>query len=124
METGQMTYSLDLRKRVIEWVELGRGVTKASKIYKVSRATIYRWLEREELEPTKVERRKRKIDWDELKKDVEENPDQKQSDRAKKFGVRPSAISYAFQQMKITRKKKSYATEKEVGRRESTTIEC
>jgi putative transposase len=124
MEKGQMTYSLDLRKRVVEWIEQGGGVTQAAKIYKVSRATIYRWLEREELEPTKVERRKRKLDWEELRKDVEENPDKKQSDRAKKFGVRPGAISYAFQEMKITRKKKSYATEKEVERRESTTIEC
>ncbi len=101
-----MTYSLDLRKRVVEWVEVGGSVTQAAKIYQVSRATIYRWLGREKLEPIKVKRRKRKMNWEELKKDIEQNPDQKQSERAKKFGVRPSAISYACQEMKITRKKK------------------
>jgi putative transposase len=37
---------------------------------------------------------------------VKENPDARLIDRAKKFGVRPSAISYALKEMKITRKKK------------------
>lgn len=55
---------------------------------------------------TQVKRRKRKLDWQALEKDVKENPDTRLIDRAKKFGVRPSAISYALKEMKITRKKK------------------
>jgi len=102
-----MSYSLDLRERVIEFVENGEGVSKASKIYKVSRATIYRWLGRESLEPTVVKRRQRKLDWEALRKDVEENPETKLKDRAQKFGVRASAIWYALKKMDITRKKKS-----------------
>jgi len=101
-----MSYSLDLRERVIEFVENGEGVSKASKIYEVSRATIYRWLGRESLEPTVVKRRQRKLDWEALRKDVEENPETKLKDRAQKFGVRASAIWYALKKMDITRKKK------------------
>ncbi len=66
-----MSYSLDLRKRVVEWVEKGGSISKAAKIYQVGRATIYRWLSREDLQPIKVTRRKRKLDWSALRKDVE-----------------------------------------------------
>lgn len=102
-----MSYSLDLRKRVVEFVEQGGGVAKAVKVYQVSRATIYRWLGREDLKPTVVTRRKRKMDWEALRKDVEQNPNLKLSQRAKRFGVRTNAIWYAMKEMKITRKKSS-----------------
>ena len=113
-----MAYDLDLRTRVVEWVEEGGSITKASRIYKVGRATIYRWTNREDLQPTKVERRKRKLDWEALEKDIEENPDLKLSDRAQRLGVKPSAICYALKQMTITRKKKNYAIEKEIEKKE------
>jgi putative transposase len=46
-----MAYSLDLRKRVVDYVENGGGITKAA-VFKVGRATIYRWLRREDLRAT------------------------------------------------------------------------
>ncbi len=101
-----MPYSLDLRKAIVDYVEQGGSITKAAKLYKVSRATIYRWLGREDLEPTQVEHRHRKLDWEALEKDVAAHPDERLKDRAKKFGVRPSAISYALKKIKINRKKK------------------
>ena len=113
-----MSYSLDLRKRVVEWVEKGGSGSKASKLYQVGRATIYRWLNREDLRPTRVKRRKRKLDWEALSQDIEENPDEKLAERAKKFGVRTNAIWYAIKEMKITRKKKSKGIEKESGKQE------
>jgi transposase len=70
------------------------------------RKAIYRWLGRSDLQATKVKRRKRKLDWKALEKDVKENPDARLIDRAKKFGTRPSAISSALKEMKITRKRK------------------
>jgi putative transposase len=118
-----MAYSLDLRTRVVEWVEKGGSVSRASKIYQVGRATIYRWMSRADLRPTKVKRRKRKLDWEALAKDIEENPDSKLATRAEKFGVRPSAICYALKAMKTTRKKKNYAIEKEIEKRELHTID-
>jgi transposase len=103
----EMAHSIDLRERVIEYIEKGGSVTKAAKVYRVSRASIYRWQGREELEATKVTRRKRKLDWEALKKDTEENPSEKLADRGKKFGVTTTAIWYAVKEMKITRKKNS-----------------
>ena len=44
-----MAYSLDLRKRIVDYVENGGGITKAAALFKVGRATIYRWLGREDL---------------------------------------------------------------------------
>ena len=41
-----MTYSLDLRARVIEYVEQGGSKTKAATLFQVGRATIYRWISR------------------------------------------------------------------------------
>ncbi len=118
-----MPYSLDLRKKVIDYVERGGGVTKASQIFQVGRASIYRWLNRENLEATKVKRRRRKLNWEALKQDVRENPQQRLIDRAIKFEVQPSAILYALRQMKITRKKNNYVIEKETELKESNIIE-
>ncbi|WP_038530303.1 IS630 transposase-related protein [Synechocystis sp. PCC 6714] len=113
-----MAYDLDLRLRVISFLEEGNGVTKASKIFRVGRETIYRWLSRENLEPTKVKNRRRKIDIKELEKDVMENPDMPMKERAKKFGVTASALSYRFKEMGITRKKNSYYIKKEMKKKE------
>ena len=102
-----MAYSWDLRIRVVEYVEKGGSVTKAAELFKVGRASVYRWLNRETLEPSKCLGRHRKLDWSALKRDVLENPESRLIDRAKKFKVRPSAISYALKKMKITRKKRT-----------------
>lgn len=100
-----MSYSLDLRKKVIAFIEDGGNITKASKIFNVGRATIYRWLNRPNLAATKVESRRRKIDIQELEKDVAINPDSPLKERAKKFGVSPAALCYRFKQMKLAKKK-------------------
>ena len=113
-----MAYSLDLRKRVVDYVENGGRVAQATRLFQVARATIYRWLGRTDLRATKVKRRKRKLDWKALENDVKENPDARLIDRAKKFGVRPSAIYYALKQMKITRKKKNFVTRRETEKKE------
>lgn len=101
-----MPYSLDLRQKVVNFVENGGKITDAAHIFGVGRASIYRWFGRQELEATKVKRRQRKLDWKGLEKDVKENPEATLAERAKKFGVHPSAIFYALKKMKITRKKK------------------
>lgn len=68
----------------------GGSITKAAAIFKVGRATIYRWLGREDLRPTQVTHRQRKLDWEALKKDVEKNPEARLVERAKTFGVAES----------------------------------
>ena len=101
-----MSYSKDLRTRVIDYIENGGSILSAARIYKVGRSTIYRWLERIELKPTKVTRRQRKLDWEGLEQDVKENPDLRLCDRALKFGVNISSIGYALHKMKIMQKKR------------------
>src|SRR4028119_514750 len=113
-----MSYSIDLRKTVVDYVENGGRIAQAAGLFQVGRATIYRWLGRTDLEPLPVKRRKRKLDWKALENDVKENPDARLIDRAKKFGVRPSAISYAFKEMKITRKKNNFVIRKETENQE------
>ena len=112
-----MADSLDLRKRVVDYVENGGGITKAAALFKVGRATIYRWGGKTSL-ATKVEHRERKIDSEALRKDVEENPEARLIERARKFGVRASAICYALKKMKITRKKKNFVIKKGIEKKE------
>ena len=109
-----MPYSLDLRQKVMNFIEKGGTITEAAHTFGIGRASIYRWLSRPQLEATKLKSRRRKLDWKELEKDVKENPESKLSDRAKKFGVNPTAIFYALKKMKITRKKNKFVIDKEV----------
>jgi putative transposase len=113
-----MSYSVDLRMRVLNFIENGGSIVKAAQLYGVALATIYRWRHREDINPTKVKRRKRKLDWEALKRDVEANPEATLLERAKKFGVRQNAIFYALKQLKITRKKTITLSRKEKRRKD------
>jgi transposase len=100
-----MTYSVDLRERVVEFVNEGGAKIEAARRFSVSEGSVHNWLNRENLAPTKVKRRHRKLDWKALEKNVQERPDVKLQDRAEHFGVHKSAIWYALKQMNMTRKK-------------------
>ena len=62
--------SIDLRQRVVDYVERGGSKVAAARVFNVSRGTIYNWFDRESLIPTKVIRRNRKLDWKILREDV------------------------------------------------------
>lgn len=113
-----MPYSIDLREKVVKYVEEGGKITEAAKVFGIGRATIYRWLNRHDLAATQVKCRQRKIDKQALERDIQENPDALLVERAAKFGVYPSAIWYAIKKLKITRKKKNYVIEKEREKKE------
>ena len=102
-----MPYSMDLRERVVNYVRGGGSKAEAARRYEVSEATVYGWLKRENLQPTVVPRRRRKIDWQALESHVHQHPDATLKDRAKHFGVNASAIWYALKELQITRKKNS-----------------
>ena len=70
-----MPYSLDLRQKVINFVENGGTITKSAHTFGRGRASIYRWLSRPKLSATKVKSRQIKLDWEELEKDVKQNPE-------------------------------------------------
>ena len=102
-----MAYDLDLRKCVVEYVRNGEGgATSAARLFKVARATINRWLLRQELQagkpgPTQA----RKIVQSHLLKTVEQNPELYLSELAEKFNVSQTTIRYHLKQLKISRKK-------------------
>ena len=52
-----MPYSLDLRQKLINFVENGCTITEADHIFGTERASIYKWLSRPKLEVTKVKSR-------------------------------------------------------------------
>lgn len=100
-----MTYSIDLRKRVVEFVEAGGSKVEAAARFSVHRQTIYQWLGRDVLTPKKHGERRRKIDKKALQKEVEQNPDMTLRERAAKFGVCPEAIRKSLKKLGISHKK-------------------
>ena len=72
-----LNYALQFRpkKKVINFVENDGTITEAAHTFGIGRASIYRWLSRPTLSATKAKSRQRKLDWEELKKDVKQNPE-------------------------------------------------
>jgi transposase len=102
-----MTYSVDLRERVVEFVTAGGSKAEASRRYQVSLWCVSDWCKRDNLTPTVHKRRKRKLNWEALSRHIQEYPDALLRERAQYFGVHTSAIGYAQSQMRLTRKKNS-----------------
>lgn len=100
-----MTYSLDLRERVVAFCREGGSKTEAALRFRVHRVTVYSWLKAESLEPKKHGRRKRKLDWAALERDIKAHPDKLLRERAEAFGVAVNAIWYATKQLNISHKK-------------------
>lgn len=111
-------YSVDLRRRVLEYIEETADKRKASQLFKVGIATIYRWIARKKengnVEPSPKKAYKKKIDDYKLIAYVKENPDHFLSEIAAHFNTTLQAIFYALQRLKITRKKKLRFTRKEM----------
>ena len=57
-----MPYSLDLRQKVMNFVENGGMIMETAHTFGIGRASIYRWLSRPKLSATKVKSRQRKLD--------------------------------------------------------------
>lgn len=102
-----MRYSIDLRKRVLEFIETGGSKAEASRRFKVSRTAIYKWLAAQD--PFTYEkpgpRKPRLIDSQALRKHVADFPDATLAERAEVFGVSREGIHYALGKCGITRKK-------------------
>ena len=100
-----MSYSIDLRKRVVEYVSKGGNQIEAVKIFGVNRRTIYNWLHRKNLSPTPAKTRKRKLDKAALLRHVQQHPDALLRERALHFAVHINAIWTALKKMDISNKK-------------------
>lgn len=116
-------YSLDLRERVVQYLEKGNDKESAAEFFSVGIATIYRWLRQRKklgsIQPIKRERAYQKIDNEQLKEYVEAHPDHFLSEIARHFNLTPQAIFYALKRLKITRKKRLRFIRKEMKSSES-----
>jgi len=101
-----MSYSIDLRQRVVDFVRGGGSKADASRRYQVSLWCVFDWLKRSGLHPQKVMRRQRKLDWEALRAHVQAYPDALLKERAHHFQVHHHAIWYALRCMQLTYKKK------------------
>jgi transposase len=104
MEVIIMSYSMDLRRRVVKFVLDGGGQTEASAIYGVSRKTIYHWLHRSTLSPTPKATRDSRINKAKLVSHIAAHPEALLRERAMEFGVTPSGMWRAMRRLGMRKK--------------------
>jgi len=104
-----MSYDIKYRQRAIEYWNDGHSKAETAAVFKVGTTTLQKWKsqlnETGTLAPKKRKETWRKINPDELRKFVEENPDAYQHEIASHFRVRLFAVQKALKRLKITRKK-------------------
>lgn len=111
-----MEYSLDLRERVIAYIEQGGKKVDACVLFQVSHPTINKWIRLKKetgslKKPPLPPRPWRKIDPEILIAQINEEPDRTLSDYAVSFGASNSGISRALKRINFTRKKRPLYTE-------------
>lgn len=105
-----MTYSVQFRNKVLELQKAGESFIELSKRFKISTTTITRW--KKHLTPKKKRDKKPvKMDWDLLKKDIQDFPDSYSYERAKRLGISSSGIRYAKARLGISYKKNPKSSE-------------
>ena len=83
----KMTYSTDLRRRVIARVRSGDGKSAACRLFGISRSTLHSWLNRADLSPSQNGFRHRKLNRKDFERHVADHPDALQRERAAHFKV-------------------------------------
>jgi transposase len=107
-----MAYSVDLRSRVIDFIEQGHTQEETSLIFNVGTATIQRWLtllsETGSLEKRPLNRSAKLFESEKLNAYIEENPNALLKDIAEHFGGSITGAFYALEREKITYKKRDF----------------
>jgi len=110
-----MTYSLDLRKKALEYLKKGNSKKITSLIFGVTTRTLTNWERRENeknLAPKKRKKGSYKINEDALKEYIQKNPDAYLHEISEHFKTTAQAIFYACKRLKITLKKRLSSTKK------------
>ncbi|QTD46109.1 IS630 transposase-related protein [Ottowia testudinis] len=101
-----MTYSVDLRQRVLSFVAAGGSKTEAAQRFSVSRSTVHEWLgqpaDHQASKPGPKD--SRKFDREQLRQMLEQQPDLLIREMAQQLGVSNNAVGNALQRMGIRRK--------------------
>jgi transposase len=112
-----MTYSIDLRKKALNYLKKGNSWQLASETFGVTTRTLANWLRREKEQNLAPKPRKcnpSKIDSEKLRDYISLHPDAYLKEIAKEFCATASAVFYACKRLKITLKKRSHFTKNEM----------
>jgi transposase len=104
-----MRYSIDVRKKVMNYLDKGHTIKETSEVFDVGTTTIKRWkrlrAESGSLEHRTHKRTCSKICPDRLVAYISEHPDSFLIEIAAIFNCTPQAVFYALKRLGITRKK-------------------
>ena len=102
-----MRCSKDLRQRVIGFVRSGESKAEAAHRFQVSRGRVYNWLNAADALSYRRPGPKagRRLAWEALRRQVEQQADLTQKERARYFGVARHCIWNALWKMGLFRKK-------------------
>ena len=114
-----MAYSVDFRKRAIEFMNEGHTGKQLHASFKIWPSEVNKWRKLLEktgsLEPQYPKTKKGKIDFEKLKQELERKPDSTLPELAKVFNCTKQAVDAACKKLKITRKKRHSPTTKKIG---------
>lgn len=107
-----MAYSIDLRKRCVDYYTSGHSKTETAKVFQVGTGTVSRW--RAELRDKGMwgniyksdSRQPKKLKFEALKKYVEKHPDAFLYEIAAEFSASSEGVRNALKRYGITRKKR------------------
>lgn len=106
-----MTYSIDFRKKVLKIKDkAGLSFTAIAKRFDISKATVFRWSKKIELQKTR-NKKAVKIDMEALKQDIKLYPDSYCYERAARLGASTTGIRDAQYRLGVTYKKNSETSE-------------
>lgn len=115
-------YSLDLREKVIQFLESGNTQVSAAQLFSLHLSTVNRWYSRYREEghyaPRKRPGAKSKIDKEALIRCITANPNLTLKGLAKEFGVSLWGIYYCLKKLGFSYKKKSFPMWSRVKNRE------
>ena len=113
-----MTYSYDLRRKALDYLEKGGSQAEASQIFGVTTRTLSNWIKRNKVGCLAVgkrkERRPHKVDSEQLKAYPKEHPDAYLREIAQFLEAKVTAVFYACRRLKINLKKRHRSTENEM----------
>jgi transposase len=122
-----MAYSVDYRKRVLEFIEEGHTQTEAQKVFKVGSTTIKEWKkllsETGDLAKRPLEREARTYPSDKLCAYMKEHPEALLKEIAEHFGGSIPGAADALKREKITFKKRLRPTLNEMRRSEQSSTQ-
>ena len=117
-----MAYSIDLRERVLSYLEEGNTQESAVRVFKVSRTAIVRWVreyrETGSLDRKPLNRKPKKLDPEKLIAYVRDYPDAYLKEIGAVFGCSGEAVRRALLKVKITLKKRGSSTKSVVHKSE------